>query len=764
MPKLVIFDLDNTLTESRTAIPIDTAVLLRELLKQTKVAVISGAAFWQFEKELLKPLAATESELANLFILTTSGAELWIYENSWKRLYAERLSRRDKSRVREALMQVLVVDKAGLEPLLDDRDSGMTYSALGKDAPPDLKSPWDPDQKKRRVLVEKLSPLLSGLELKIGGTTSIDITNIGIDKSFGVRKIIEYTKVEKDSVVFIGDALFPEGNDSPVNNIGIKTISTKGPSDTRSIMKNILEAPDSIDASEIYFRDKPAVFISAEYALEDNSLSYAGGLGVLAADFLYQTADDNFPTIFLGLWYSKNKNEKKYSIVTKNDSPLVVEIPFEQSVIMGRLYARRFGKNWLILIEPDTDLGEIYATGDYMRIKQDLVLGMGAAKVVEILHLSPAIYHINEGHAAFAAFELVAANAASRPDKSIAKAMKDVGKHIVATKHTIFSHAGAKIEEADFNRYFGSYCEKLGISTLDFFNTGIDPENRVFSVTHFLLNASVRENAVSILHAKFEKNVHPKSNLIPITNGVYRDRWLSREWGNTPQKLADDEFLKTKSILRARLIDYVNSKTGSKLNPDVCTVVWARRFTSYKRPETIISDIIRLKKIGTSSQPLQFIISGNIYQHEADAQKILDQIISLTNDPEWQNIIAYVPDYSISVSHLLVSGADIWLNTPFRGKEACGTSGMKSGQNGALQMSISDGWIEEVKWKNIGWILPEQNTADAVYNFLEKEVAPLFYENKKEWINRMKKTMSIVEGNFTAKRMLRDYIKKLYKI
>jgi len=764
MPKLIIFDLDNTLTESRMPLPRETSILLRELLKQTKVAVISGAAFWQFEKELIEPLSATESELKNLFILTTSGAELWLYKKGWDRLYMERISKRDKSRIREALMEVLNINKDELELLLEDRSSGMTYSALGKDAPPDLKNPWDRDQSKRRILVEKLSPLLPGLGLKIGGTTSIDVTNAGIDKSFGVRKIIDYTKTPKDSVVFIGDALFPEGNDSPVNDVGIKTISTKGPENTREICRKMLEAPDSIDASDINFENKPVAFISAEYALEDDSLSYAGGLGVLSADFLYESADEDFPVVFFGPWYSKNKNKKKYSMVTRNGSPLVVEIPFEQSVILGRLYARRFGKNWLILIESETDLGEIYAVGDYMRVKQDLVLGLGAAKAIEALHISPSIYHINEGHAAFAVFELIATNAALRRDKSITEAIKTISKYVVATKHTIFSHAGAKIEEADFKRYFGLYCDKLGISTSDLFNIGIDTENRVFSVTRFLLNTSIRENAVSILHAKFEKSVHPKSNLIPITNGVYRDRWLAREWGIDPQKLPEKEFLKIKSTLRTKLIEYVNTKTGSKLSPDVCTVVWARRFTAYKRPETIISDIVRLKKLSTGTRPIQFIISGNIYQNEADAQKTLGRILELTRDPEWQNIITYVPDYSIFISHLLVSGADIWLNTPFLGKEACGTSGMKSSLNGALQMSISDGWIREVNWKNTGWILPEENTAEAVYDILEKESAPLFYGNKTEWVKRMKKTMSIVDRDFTTERMLRDYIKKLYKI
>ncbi len=760
----------------------ETASLLCELLKQTKVAVISGASFKQFESELLKPLTATVRELTNLYILTTSGAELWVYRGGWQRIYAEKLASRDKVRVRRAFRQILAISEKELEPLLDDRDSGMTYSALGKDTPADLKHLWDPDQKKRTILVEKLSPLLSGLELKIGGTTSIDVTNDGIDKAFGLRKIIEYTKLPRDSVVFVGDALFPEGNDNPVKNVGIKVMETRGPENTQKIMGDFLQAPKTIEASSIkYDQREPVAFISAEYALDDDSLTYAGGLGVLAADFLYEANDRALPMVFVGLWYShKNKDIKqnKYSLITINGKPLVIEIPFENKAIKARAYARNFGQNtWLILLDTDIEendeesrkiLSTIYAMDDYTWVRQDLVLGVGSARMLQTLHISPHLYHLNEGHTAFTTLELIARSASSFKDKNILKAVKEIRKKIVATKHTIFSQAGVKIEESDFMRYFGPYFHSLGVSAEELFSLGVDPEVRVFSATHFLLNTAIRRNAVSILHAKFEKKVHPKSRLISITNGVYRDRWFGREWGNDRQKLTDEKIWQVKSKLRKELIDYTNAKTGSTLDQNTCTVVWARRFVAYKRPELLISDIERLEKICFGIHSLQLIISGNVYNNDVSAKNALDRIRTLTNNPKWKNKIAYIPDYSISLAHKLVAGADIWLNTPFRGKEACGTSGMKAGLNGTLQMSISDGWIEEVKWKNIGWILPEENTASAMYNFLEKEVTPLFYKRENntphQWIRRMKKTMSMVEKKFTTKRMLDDYIKKLYKL
>ncbi len=761
MPKLIIFDLDNTLTESRSPIMEKTASLLRELLRQTKVAVISGAAFWQFKTELLEPLMGTDGELENLHILTTSGAELWIYEKrKWKRVYMDKLAEKDKKRVRKALMDSLGIGERGLEPLLDDRDSGMTYSALGKDAPPDLKKPWDPDQKKRKALMEKLSPLLPGLELKIGGTTSIDFTNLGIDKAYGVRKIIEYTKTDKDDTLFVGDALFQGGNDNPVQNDDVPIIKTKNPDNTWEIIENLLKAPETIEASSISYKRNPVAFFCAEYALDDDSLVYAGGLGVLAADYIYEARDANLPVAAVGLWY-KNQSSEKYSPVTTNGKPLTVEVPFERGEIVCRVRARRFGSVWLLLIETDDDaLSAPYSLDEYIWIKQDLILGLGGARVLEALGIQPCIYHLNEGHSAFAAFELIARAAEKRRDKNIKKARQETEKYIVATKHTILK-AGAKIYPLDFMNCFGTYCDSLGIKSKDMFDLGTDSEVKVFSGTHFLLNAAKRKNAVSALHAKFEKDLYPKSGLITITNGIHRDRWLAREWLG---KVRAESIWKTKSELRRNLVGYANKTTGSNLDPDVCTVVWARRFAAYKRPETLISDLARLKKIAGGESPVQFIISGKVYLDEPTSQKTLERIILLARQAEWKDKIAYLPDYSISIAHKLAQGADIWLNTPRRGKEACGTSGMKAGLNGALQMTVSDGWAEEVDWNGTGWILPEQDTAAAIYDLLEREIAPMFYDDRREWLARMQKTMSVIEERFTTKRMLAEYIKRLYKL
>jgi HAD superfamily hydrolase (TIGR01484 family) len=242
MKKLVVFDLDNTLTESKTLLDIIAAELLNNLLAKTNVAVISGASFQQFETQFIKPLNASVQNLSHLFILPTSGAELCVYDDGWKKIYSETLSDYDKKRVKEAFAKAISITDKELDNRLDDRGTGMTYSALGQDASLETKRSWDPDHKKRDGMRSKLLSHLAGLEVRIGGTTSIDVTKSGIDKAFGVNKLLEYLKLSKSDAVFIGDALFEGGNDNAVMKLGIETRETSGPTETKEIIKNILES------------------------------------------------------------------------------------------------------------------------------------------------------------------------------------------------------------------------------------------------------------------------------------------------------------------------------------------------------------------------------------------------------------------------------------------------------------------------------------------------------------------------------------------
>lgn len=212
------------------------------------------------------------------------------------------------------------------------------------------------------------------------------------------------------------------------------------------------------------------------------------------------------------------------------------------------------------------------------------------------------------------------------------------------------------------------------------------------------------------------------------------------------------------------LFDYVKRVSGKAFSADICTLVWARRFAGYKRPGLLFSDLERLTSlISNPNTPLQIIISGKPHEKDETAKAIRDSIIAFSNTPAVKGRIVYLPDYSTASALQLARGADIWLNTPELGMEACGTSGMKAGLNGALQCSIPDGWIAEVPLESIGWSLPEKNTSEVLYDLLESEILPSFY-GAGNWATKMRSTIELVEKEYTTKRMLHDYQERLYNL
>jgi HAD superfamily hydrolase (TIGR01484 family) len=239
MKRLYIFDLDNTLTESRTLIDHETAELLCELMKTSHVGVISGAAFWQFEKQLLSGIKCVEY-FKNLTILTTSGAEMWSYRGTWEKMYSHIIPDDIRRRAISLVASTAGVTRGEESLYIEDRGSGITYSALGVTAPPEKKKLWDKDQNKRRAIVEKIATQLPELSIRIGGTTSIDFTLLGIDKAYGVSELAKRLGIPLSECVFVGDALYPGGNDSAVERLGIDMVKTKGPEETRRILKSFI--------------------------------------------------------------------------------------------------------------------------------------------------------------------------------------------------------------------------------------------------------------------------------------------------------------------------------------------------------------------------------------------------------------------------------------------------------------------------------------------------------------------------------------------
>ncbi|GMQ94926.1 MAG: HAD-IIB family hydrolase [Patescibacteria group bacterium] len=246
MKELIIFDLDGTLNVSKMPLDKEMGALLCELLAKTRVAVISGASFIQFEKQFLKSLRCSGDKLSNLFLMPTSGSSLYIYEqNIWIQVYRESLLAKDREKIHQAFGSALsganiISPEHIYGELIEDRGTQITYSALGQEAPIELKEKWDPDHSKRDKIVRALASLIPEFEVRIGGTTSIDVTKRGIDKGYGVGKIEKHLSIPKEKMLFIGDGVFPGGNDYSVKEAGVETIQVSGPEETKKAIRKLL--------------------------------------------------------------------------------------------------------------------------------------------------------------------------------------------------------------------------------------------------------------------------------------------------------------------------------------------------------------------------------------------------------------------------------------------------------------------------------------------------------------------------------------------
>jgi glycogen phosphorylase len=531
---------------------------------------------------------------------------------------------------------------------------------------------------------------------------------------------------------------------------------------------------NKIESHEIKFEKSPVAFFSMEYGFDDEKNQYAGGLGILSADFVLEAGERNYPFIAVGLKYSGAELSSNFKEIQFDNGESILYLPIISERVAFRALIKKYSNNaYLVLL--DTDIPEnssvsreilksIYDSEVETFLKQQMILGLGGNMVLQKLYISPSIYHLNEGHTAFAALGLLLEEACTK-QISLKEAFTLITGKVVATKHTILSAAGINLDKKLFDFYLGKYCLENGFSVdevFDFEEGGNNDDNN-FSTTKFLMKVAGRQNGVSKLHTVFEKKAHAESDLIPITNGINKNRWLAKEWNSESAK----SEIEIKNILRKQLIEFVNKQSGQNLSPDILTMVWARRFAKYKRPDLLFSEPDRLLKIlNNEKMPLQIILSGKAHPHDEFGQKTLQMIQEFIQNNNLKSKIVYLSNYNPEISHLLTAGADIWLNTPERGMEACGTSGMKAGINGTLQFSVSDGWVDEIDWEGIGWSLPDADkeiTAKALFDTLENHIIPDFY-NKTNWQDRINKTREIVINNYTTSRMFNDYLSKLYEL
>ena len=532
-------------------------------------------------------------------------------------------------------------------------------------------------------------------------------------------------------------------------------------------------------------------YFSAEYAIADDMPIYAGGLGVLAADMLLEAGAQGRSFAAVGLVYHmaftgddpdqrpmKERLEANgFALATEpGGKQITVSVLVAGRRVALRAWVKHWGDTQLILL--DANLHEnlpmdraicdrLYASDLKLQLAQEICLGFGGVAMLDVLGVKPDVYHLNEGHTALAGLAVALMEAHEQSERTLSEAVAAVKHKLVGTKHTILPGAGILLDWHSVTGQMSAVLESYGVS-IEELKEIAGLINGDYSDTKLMIKLTRLASGVSEIHVAEELSVHKNSQLITITNGIFRPRWASPIWGDQPLELSDAEIWDKHCQGRRKLLEMANEHTDDALDPDALTVVWARRMAAYKRPELLVTDLKRLAEVASAvGRPIQFVVAGRANPADAIGVELMKRVVMAAQSEQFKHRLAYLPAYNPATAKLLVQGADVWLNTPIRGYEACGTSGMKASLNGAVQFSTSDGWIDEIELPRIGWELPVKHAAKSLYDLLEAEIAPKFYDRgddglPHEWIKLMRANIELISKQFTATRMLDDYYSKLY--
>jgi starch phosphorylase len=537
---------------------------------------------------------------------------------------------------------------------------------------------------------------------------------------------------------------------------------------------------------------KKVAYFCTEFGIDSHLPTYSGGLGVLAGDLMSAAADSDFPMIGIGILYKgkefmqhitgEAKVESRDSEfdhdtsflrqAVKDGKPLMVTLFLENSEVMVKAYQVRLADNTtLYFLSTDvdgnppewvSDMDTLYRGNINGQIRQQILLGVGGVKLLEALGVKPEIYHINEGRAGFIIWEIVL-GLMKKQNLSFEDAWKQAREKIVYTNHTLVAAGNPEYPSKIVEKWATPFAKEMNVNTELLIKDGLsDPHT--FSITRFALNISSKQSAVSKIHSSYAKKHWPDYNWKVITNGVHMPRWQDSDFRNP--SINDRQIWDIHMAKKRELVGTVLQRTGFEYDPNRLIVSWARRLAEYKQPRIIFNDIERLKQILTNSErPVQLLFAGNSHSADPNAKSIIEDIIRIMSTQLSGHAI-FVPNYNISLANHLVSGSDVWLNTPKGNLEASGTSGMKAISNGVLNCTVIDGWTHEVDWDGIGWTLDPNNVSNDFYRLMETEIVPMYYQRDRnglpqEWIQRMKKSINL-SSNFSAERMLEEYHKKIY--
>ena len=522
--------------------------------------------------------------------------------------------------------------------------------------------------------------------------------------------------------------------------------------------------------------------------------------------------------------------------VDENGNPIVVDVPYLDYTVHAYVWRVNVGRIKLYLLDTDNDMNSPYDQsithalygGDWEnRLKQEIMLGVGGMLALKKLGIKKQIYHCNEGHAALCNLQRLCDYVES--GLTFNQAMELVRASSLYTVHTPVPAGHDYFDEALFGKYMNGYPALLGISWDEFIGMGRenpDDHTERFCMSTFACNTSQEVNGVSKLHgwvsqkmfAPIWQGYYPEESHVGyVTNGVHLPTWTSTEFRRIYDKYFDASFMsdqsneeiwhdiyqvpdaeiwETRMALKKKLVAYIREKFTEnwlknqgdpsrvmslleRINPNALMIGFCRRFATYKRAHLLFTDIERLSKIvNNPERPVLFFFSGKAHPADGAGQGLIKKIYEISQRPEFLGKIIFLEDYDMQLARRLVSGVDIWMNTPTRPLEASGTSGEKAEMNGVVNLSVLDGWWVEGYRDGAGWALPQKRTYDnqtyqdqldasTIYSMLENEIIPMFYRHEeqgysKEWVKTIKNSIATIAPHYTMKRQLDDYFNKFY--
>ena len=605
-------------------------------------------------------------------------------------------------------------------------------------------------------------------------------------------------------------------------------------------------------------REKHIAYFSMEYGMDVSLPIYSGGLGILSGDHMKTASDLGLPLVGVGLLYRQgyfqqylNADGFQQESYPENDwynmpvnqvpdakgEPVRISVDMAGSQVIAQVWEAKVGRTSLYLL--DTNIEEnspenriitttLYGGDREMRIRQEILLGIGGIRALRALGINPAVVHMNEGHSAFLGIERIR-ELVTEKKLSFTEAVQTIWPTTIFTTHTPVPAGNERFAPELIEKYFRRMVEEIGLEWRRFLGLGREnpgDDQEPFCMTVLALRLSAYNNGVSRLHGEVSREMWKDIwkglplDEVPIgsiTNGVHPRTWLShnmldlldryfgprfREEPTNLQiwdridRISDEELWRTHERRKERLVVFaryrlhhqIENRGGSSaqiaqaeevLSPYTLTISFARRFATYKRATLLFRDPDRLIRLLTDSErPIQIIFAGKAHPHDIPGKQLIKDIVHFASQPEVRSKIIFLENYDMTVARYLVSGSDLWLNTPRRPLEASGTSGMKAAVNGVLNVSVLDGWWAEAYNPRVGWAIGRDEEYDdpeiqdeieskALYDLLEREIIPSYYNRgrdglPREWIRKMKDSIREIGKQFSSHRMLMEYSRQFY--